>query len=88
MRDIKNGTFKDALDYSNKLPQTNQPTTTYESILSRAIKEDVYPEGHPSLNEWCLSMNQELNQEIKVPYCYTSNEDPWDKDDEIKILKL
>jgi hypothetical protein len=88
MKDIKNGTAKDELDYSSKQSPSQQPTTTYESVLSRAITESVYPEGHPVLNDWCLSLNQELGEDIKAPYCYTKSEDPWNNDDDIKVLKL
>jgi hypothetical protein len=54
MRDIKFGAAKDEINY--------------EEIVKRAVNLGIFPEGHPSLNEWCLSMNTELSQLEATPY--------------------
>ena len=76
MKDIKYGSSKDDIDY--------------KKILERAISLEIYPTGHPSLNDWCSEMNKELSDDIKKPYCYTKQENLWSEEekDKLKILKL
>ncbi|CAI2377973.1 unnamed protein product [Moneuplotes crassus] len=76
MKDIKQGSSKDDLDYKD--------------IYQRVLNLGIFPEGNPELNDWCREMNDELKEELEQPYCYSESEELWTKEEEaeLKVLKL